>query len=103
MRPGQNRTGSSEEYVALSLEKQKLLNRLGMTFDAEADKAWKGFERALYAVSWVQALKMAEQLTLLHKNKAVMKELIEVYFKLEDPAQAEDPKPTEEDQLQVQA
>lgn len=96
MRPGQNRTGTTEEYVALSLEKQKLLNRLGLTYDTEADKVWKGFERALYAGQWGQSVKLAEHLLLLQRNKDVMKELIEVYFKLEDPAQAEDQTPTEE-------
>ena len=87
MRPSAKRLGGSEEYVALSQEKQQLLNNLGRMYDDQVDLFWKEFERAVTRRGWAQALVSAEKLQRIENNKKGMRDLIDLYFDLQDPDQ----------------
>ena len=87
--------------MALSQEKQRLLNNLGTMYHDQVDLFWKEFEHAVTRRGWSQALVSAEKLQKIENNKKGMRDLIDLYFNLQDPDQEiEEPfvepiKPTE--------
>ena len=87
MRPSAERIGGSEEYVALSRERQQLINSLGRMYDDQVDLFWKEFEHAVTRRGWAQALVSAEKLQRIENNKKGMRDLIDLYFDLQDPDQ----------------